>query len=106
MTGELSRRPARWKYNTGEDAGYLQLDEKTLEALLQLDIECIVVLRSIDGRGWNPDLGLGGLVSEIPFCQNVCSNLFGKNEQRQYLVGSFSGALSSQKVTEEFIKVG
>ena len=39
MTGELSRRIARWKYNTGEDAGYLQLDEKTLEALLQLDIE-------------------------------------------------------------------
>jgi len=51
MTGELSRRPARWKYNTGEDAGYLQIDEKTLEALLQLDIEYIVLMRSIDGRG-------------------------------------------------------
>ena len=33
-TGELSRGLARWKYNTGEDAGYLQLDEKTPEALL------------------------------------------------------------------------
>ncbi len=41
MTGELSRGFARWKYNTGEDAGYLQLDEKTLEALLQLDIEYV-----------------------------------------------------------------
>lgn len=51
MTGELSRRLARWKYNTGEDAGYLQIDEKTLEALLQLDIEYTITLRSIDGRG-------------------------------------------------------
>ena len=33
-TGELSWEIARWKYNTGEDAGYLQLDEKTPEALL------------------------------------------------------------------------
>ena len=39
MTEQLSRRPVRWKYNTGEDAGYLQLDEKTPEALLQLDTE-------------------------------------------------------------------
>ncbi len=31
--------------------------------------------------------------------------LAGKNPKRQYLVGSFSGALSSQKVTEEFTKV-
>lgn len=51
MTEQLSRRFARWKYNTGEDAGYLQIDEKTLEALLQLDIEYIVLMRSIDGRG-------------------------------------------------------
>jgi len=29
----------------------------------------------------------------------------GKNVERQYLVGSFTGAVSSQKVTEEFIKV-
>ena len=39
MSEQLSRGFARWKYNTGEDAGYLQLDEKTPEALLQLDTE-------------------------------------------------------------------
>ncbi len=30
------------------------------------------------------------------------SNLYGKNVREQYLVGSFTGAVSSQKVTEEF----
>ena len=68
MTGELSRGIARWKYSTGEDAGYLQIDEKTLEALLQLDIEYICSLRSIDGRGYVQGLGFAILVSEIPFC--------------------------------------
>lgn len=43
---------------------------------------------------------------EIPFCEIVCANLCGKTIERQYLAGSFSGALSSQKVTEECIKVG
>ncbi len=95
MTGELSRRPARWKYNTGEDAGYLQIDEKTLEASLQLGIEYTFLLRSIDGRIWSVDFGLHGFVSEIPFYKSVYSNLRGKNSQEQYLVGSFSGALSS-----------
>ena len=75
MTGELSRRPARWKYNTGEDAGYLQIDEKTLEALLQLDIEYMVILRSIDGRGYTYDFGCAVLVSEIPFFTAIYSNL-------------------------------
>ena len=42
MTKQLSRRPVRWKYNTGEDAGYLQLDEKTLEALLQLGTDRVI----------------------------------------------------------------
>ena len=51
MTGELSRGLARWKYSTGEDAGYLQLDEKTPGALLQLDIENVFDLRSIVVRG-------------------------------------------------------
>jgi hypothetical protein len=51
------------------------------------------------------DLGCTLLVSEITICGNVFSNLVGKNHERQYLMGSFSGALSSQKVTEEFIKV-
>ncbi len=105
MTGELSRGLARWKYNTGEDAGYLQLDEKTLEASLQLGIEYTFLLRSIDGRIWSVDFGLHGFVSEIPLCFDVYSNQYGKNVLRQYLVGSFSGALSSQKVTEEFTKV-
>ena len=95
MTGELSRRPARWKYNTGEDAGYLQIDEKTLEALLQLDIEYMATLRSIVGRGYTYDLGCAVLVSEIPIFVIICSNLYGKNGERQYLVGSFTGAVSS-----------
>ena len=95
MTEQLSRGFARWKYNTGEDAGYLQLDEKTLEALLQLGIACTLLLRSIDGRLWRAVLGLSGVVSEIPFYIDVHSNLKGKNFERQYLVGSFSGALSS-----------
>ncbi len=51
MTGELSRGLARWKYSTGEDAGYLQLDEKTPEALLQFDIESTFLLRRIVTRG-------------------------------------------------------
>ena len=105
MTGELSRGLARWKYNTGEDAGYLQLDEKTLEALLQLDIEYMFLLRSVDGRIWSFSFGGNGSDSEIPFFKNIYSNLSGKNAWWQYLVGSFSGALSSQKVTEEPIKV-
>ena len=105
MTGELSRGPARWKCNSGEDAAYLQLDEKTLEASLQLGIEYTFLLRRIDGRIWSIDLGLCGFVSEIPFYKSVYSNLNGKNGEEQYLVGSFSGALSSQKVTEEFTKV-
>ena len=50
---------------------------------------------------------LGGMESPVkyhPF--RVCAlNLDGKNGEEQYLAGSFSGALSSQKVTEEFIKV-
>ena len=95
MTGELSRGFARWKYNTGEDAGYLQLDEKTPGALLQLGIECMAWMRSIGGRLWSTDFGLCGVVSEIPLFLAVHSNLDGKNGERQYLVGSFSGALSS-----------
>ena len=49
--------------------------------------------------------GYSGVVSEIAILFDVISNLGGKNDERQFLVGSFSGALSSQKVTEEFIKV-
>ena len=96
MTGELSRRSAWWKYNTGEDAGYLQLDEKTPEALLQLDIEYMFELRRIGGRLWSVALGRHGVVSEIPLYSEVYSNLVGKNHKRQYLVGSFTGAVSSR----------
>ncbi len=95
MTGELSRGFVRWKYNTGEDAGYLQLDEKTLEALLQLGIACTLLMRSIGGRLWSDPLGDHGVVSEIPLFIDVHSNPNGKNDRRQYLAGSFSGALSS-----------
>ena len=95
MPGELSRRLARWKYSTGEDAGYLQLDEKTLEALLQLDIEYTFCMRSVDGRIWSAVFGWHGSVDETPFLRDVYSNPNGKNDGRQYLAGSFSGALSS-----------
>ena len=95
MTGELSRRLARWIYSTGEDAGYLQLDEKTLGALLQLDIDYMFWMRSVGGRIWSLPFGVDGSDSEIPLFKNVFSNFVGKNGERQYLVGSFSGALSS-----------
>ena len=95
MTEELSRGLARWKYNTGEDAGYLQLDEKTLEALLQLDFDYMFFMRSVDGRNWSLPFGVGGSDSEIPFLKDIYSNLDGKNDERQNLAGSFSGALSS-----------
>jgi hypothetical protein len=39
-------------------------------------------------------LGSDGVVSEIPLYIDVFSNLSGKNIEKQYLVGSFSGALS------------
>jgi len=38
--------------------------------------------------------GTDGVVSEIPFLCDVCSNLNGKNGERHCVVGSFSGALS------------
>ena len=95
MTGELSRGPARWKYNTGEDAGYLQLDEKTPGALLQLDIENMFCMRRIVVRGYVFVFGRRILDSEIAILFDIFSNLGGKNDERQFLVGSFSGALSS-----------
>ena len=95
MTGELSRGFARWKYNTGEDAGYLQLDEKTPGALLQLDIEDVFSMRSIVVRLWSGFVGGHGVVSEIAILHDTFPNLGGKNDETQFLVGSFSGALSS-----------
>ena len=94
MTGELSRGLVRWKCTTGEDAGYLQLDEKTPEASLQLGIDCIFLMRSVESRIWSRDFGCDGSADETLFFKNMHSNLFGKNEREQYLVGSFGGALS------------
>ena len=95
MSGQLSRRTARWKYSTGEDAGYLQIDEKTPEALLQLGFAYIFLLRRIGGRIWSHDFGCDGSDSEIPLYICIYANLNGKNGEGQNLVGSFSGALSS-----------
>ena len=50
MSWELSRGFARGKYKGGEDAAFLQLDEKTPEALLQFGIGITGVLRSVSGR--------------------------------------------------------
>ena len=105
-TGGLSREIARWKYNTGEDAGYLQLDEKTPEALLQLGIGFRFLMRSIGGRLWSSSLGKNGAASEIPLFKNLKSNLRGKNARRQCLAGSLIGAIPSQRVTEGSTKVG
>lgn len=102
MTEQLSRRLARWKYSTGEDAGYLQLDEKTPEALLQLDIAYRFWLRSVDGRLWSPDFGWDGVAPETPFCFDLYANPRGKNAKGHYLVGSFSGALSSRTRSDSF----
>ena len=95
MTGKLSRGPARWKYSIGEDADYLQIDEKTLEALLQLYIGYMFLVRRIGGRGYVQGFGFVILVSEIPLSKNVYSNQNGKNGLRQYMAGSFTGAVSS-----------
>ena len=95
MSGELSRGDAWWKYNTGEDAGYLQVDEKTPEALLQFGIDLVRLMRSIAVRGWSTDFGLCGLDSEIAVFNWAKSNLHRKTVWRQYLMGSLTGAVSS-----------
>ena len=70
-SGELSRRLARWKYSIGEDADYLQLDEKTLEALLQLDFGYMFLMRSVVGRIWSAALGRRGSDDETPIFKNI-----------------------------------
>ncbi len=55
----------------------------------------MLILRSIERRGYVHDFGCVILVSEILFFMNIYSNLHGKNGERQYLVGSFTGAVSS-----------
>ena len=51
------------------------------------------------------DSGPYGVASEIPPSSLAQSNLDGKNGQGPCVVGSLSGALSSQTVTEEHTKV-
>ena len=63
-------------------------------------------MRSVVGRLWKFDFGQTGAANETPIFRVLKSNLNGKNVWKQCLAGSFNGALSSKKVTEEFIKVG
>ena len=100
----LSQREARWKCDSREDAGYLQRDEKTPRALLYLDIDFKILMRSVVGRLWSFDFGRSGAVNETPIFEILKSNLGGKNIWGQCLVGSFSGAELSKKVTERFIR--
>ena len=73
-TRRLSQRRARWKCNSGKDAGYLQQDEKTPEALLQLGIVFCVWIRSVAGRIWSPGFGLDGSANETPVFQMLYTN--------------------------------
>ena len=52
------------------------------------------------------DFGSRGPANETVIFKILESNLPCKTWLGQCLVGSFNGALSSQRVTEEFIKVG
>ena len=52
-------------------------------------------MRRIVVRGYGFVFGQGILDSEIAILLDIFSNLGGKNDERQFLVGSFSGALSS-----------
>ena len=51
------------------------------------------------------DFGCTLLNNETAIFNEAFANVCGKNACRQYLVGSLTGAVSSQKVTEEYIKV-
>ena len=63
-------------------------------------------MRSVVVRIRSLPFGADGSDNETAIFQILKSNLDGKNVAGQCLMGSFNGALSSQKVTEEFIKVG
>lgn len=70
----------------------MQLDEKTLEALLQVGIGHSECMRSIDGRGQVQGFGSVILNSEIPFLSLLCPNQGEKIVLRQCLPGSLFGA--------------
>ena len=78
----------------GEDAAFLQLDEKTPEALLQFGIGITGALRSVRGRLWSRDFGLYGAANATPLFVTVIPNFLRETQERQYLMGSFGGALS------------
>ena len=63
-------------------------------------------MRSVVARRRIPDFGWGGADNETAIFTALESNLEGKNLRGQCLAGSFSGAESSKRVTEESIKVG
>ena len=58
------------------------------------------------GRIRSGAFGCRGSDNETPISKFLKSNPAGKNGEGQCLVGSLNGAFSSQRVTEEFIKVG
>ena len=74
----------------------MQLDEKTLEALLQLDIEHIVIIRSIDGRGLMITISVV-IYSTVKYHSYIVQILtcMGKTHEEQCVAGSFTGAVPS-----------
>ena len=73
----------------GEDAAFLQLDEKTPEALLQLGIGITGVLRSVSGSLCNESLGSCGVVNATPLFTTVVSNFCGQNRRKTVPGGQF-----------------
>ena len=69
-------------------------------ALLQLGIALELRLRRIGGRLRTWASGLGGVAGEIPLCLSFDSNLARKPGRGPCQVGSLTGAVASQRVTE------
>ena len=99
MMWRLSWRCTRRKCKCREDATYPQLDEKTPWSFT---IVWYWYITSLVQYRWEPKGD-----SEIPPLRSDVSNLFPWiGEERQYLMGSLTGAVASQNVTEAFTKVG
>ena len=62
-------------------------------------------MRSVVVSLWSYAFGHNGGDDETAIFKILKSNPSGKNAEEQCLVGSFNGALSSKRVTEESIKV-
>ena len=69
-------------------------------ALLQLGIELGLSLCRIGGRLGSRAARFGGAAGEIPPWLSLGSNLVREPDWGQCLVGSLTGAVASQKVTE------